>query len=97
MPLEAEVLDLPFERVAQLALAEDQEPRIRHRSHDARRGGHQMALALVRRQRRDVADERHVARQPERGARVGGVLLVDEADVDAVVHDLDAIGRDAVG
>ncbi len=56
-----------------------------------------MRLTLVRSQRRDVADEGHVARKPERGVRIDGLLPVDEADVDAVVHRDDPIGRDAVG
>ena len=96
VPLEAEVPDLPLERVVQLALADDDESHVGQLANDARRGGDQVALPLVRRQRGDVADDWRAVRQPERRMRVHARLFVDEVDVDAVMDDVDPVARDAV-
>ena len=96
MVAEAEVLDLSFQRLAQFAVAEDDESRVGQQAHDARGGGDQMLLALVRDQRRDVADERRVVREAEGRMRVDLRDLVDLRDVDALVHDRDPIRCDAV-
>ena len=56
--LEMVLADLPLELLAQLAFAEDDEPRVGHLLHDEMRGLDQVALALVRHQRGDVADDR---------------------------------------
>ena len=56
--LEVILAHLTLEVLAQLAFAEDDEPRVRHLAHDEVRGLDEMALALVRHERGDVADDR---------------------------------------
>ena len=57
--------DLVLERRPQLALAGDDEARVGHLADDQRGGLDRVALALVRHQRGDVADDRRAVRQPE--------------------------------
>ena len=68
VPLEMLVVDLPLERLAQFAVADDHEPRVGHLAHDERRRLDQVVVALVRHQRRHVADDRRVRRQVELAA-----------------------------
>ncbi len=56
--LEMVVVHLPLELLAQLAFAEDDEARVGHLLDDEVRRLDQIPLALVRHQRRDVADDR---------------------------------------
>ena len=56
-----------------------------------------MALALVRHERRDVADDRRVMRQPERFVDVDRRRRDDMLDVDAFVDRDRALGGHAVG
>ena len=64
--LEVVLAHLALEVLAQLALAENDEPRVGHLLDDQVRGLDEVPLALVRHERRDVADDRRVMRQPER-------------------------------
>jgi hypothetical protein len=96
MTLEPQGLDLPLERFAKLAFAGDDEARVGNVSNDARRRGDQMTLPLVRREGRDVADERGPVRQPECRVRIHGRLSIDIPEIDPVVHHLDAVPFDAV-
>ena len=57
---EVVVADLPLELLAQLAFAEDDEPRVGNLADDEVRGLDEMPLALVRHERGDVADDRRV-------------------------------------
>ena len=58
MLFEMMLADLALEGVAQLALAENHEPRVGNFADDQMRGVDEMALALVRHERRDIADDR---------------------------------------
>ena len=93
---QAEVLDLMLECLTQFAVADNDEAGVRDLVNDQRRRGHQMALTLVRRQCRDIADKRRAVGEPERAMGVNGRLPIDGRQVHAVVHDLDAIDWDAV-
>ena len=69
---------------------------VRDGADDDLRGGHEVFLAFVRRQRRHISDERRAVRQPERRVRIDDGLFVHESDVDAVVHHLDPVARNAI-
>ena len=96
MPLESEPGDLRGQGVTELAGPDDDEPRVRNFRHDARRGVEQVLLALVRHQRRDVADDRRAVRQPELPVHVERRELGNAFDVDALVDDDGPSRRDAV-
>ena len=81
---------------AQLAFAEDDEVRVGDVAQHLRHRLDQKLLPLVRHQRADVDEHRHAVRQPELGVDVDGRQPADLGDIDAVVHDDDLIGRDAV-
>ena len=95
--LEVVLAHLALELLAQLAFAEDDEARVRQLADDQVRGLDQMALALVRHERGDVADDRRVVRQPERLVHVDGRRREHVLDVDALVDGDRPLGRHAVG
>src|SRR5690606_37347931 len=96
VPLETEVAHLVLQCLTQLAFPEDEQPRIGQFACDQGHGIDEVALALVRNESRHVADQRGAVRQPERGVCIDGGLPVDQADVDAIVDDLDTRGFDAI-
>ena len=95
--LEVVLVDQAFEVFAQLPFAENDEPGVRDLTHDQVRRFDEIALSLVRHQRRDVADERRSMRQPQRFVHVHGGAATNVGDVDALVHRHRAIGRHAIG
>ena len=87
VPLEAQPGDLRGQRAVKLSRADDHEARVRNLPHHARRGVEQVPLALVRHQRRDVADDRRALRQPEFPVHVERRQPGDAVDVDPLVDD----------
>ena len=85
-----------FQVLAQLAFAEDDEAGVGNLLHDQVRRLDQVALALVRHERGDIADDRRMMRQPERFVNVDRRRGVDVIDVDAFVHRDRSVGRHAV-
>ena len=94
--LEMVLVHLLLQVFAQLAFAEDDEAGIGNLLHDEMRGVDQVALALVRHERGDVADDRRLMRQPERLVDVDRRRRDDVVDVDAFVDRDGAFGRYAV-
>ena len=88
---------LMLERVAQLPLAEDDEPRVRNLAHDEVGGFDQIPLPLVADERRHVADDGSAVGEEERFVDVDGRCRDDAIDVDAFVHGDRSILRHAVG
>ena len=86
MLLEVTFAHQVFEVLAQFAFAEDNEAGVRNLLHDEMRGFDEVALTLVRHQRRDVADQRGAVRQPQRRVHVHGWRGIDAVGVDAFVH-----------
>ena len=97
MLLEVVLMHQALEVLAQLAFAENDEPRVGNLTHHQVRGFDEIALSLVRHQCGDVANERRVMRQPQRFVHVDGGRRGNVRDIDALVHRHRAIGRHAVG
>jgi hypothetical protein len=83
------VPDMLLERVAQFAVADDDETRVGDLPDRDRCGVDEVVLAFVRDQRGDVADDRRLHRQVERGAHVRRLKPFDAIDVHAFVDDGD--------
>jgi hypothetical protein len=94
--VEPVILDLTFQRRPQLSLARDHEARVRDLLNDERRGFDQVALPLVRDERRHIADERRLVRQPELFVQSCRRRGVDAAEVDPLVYGHRTRLRDAV-
>jgi len=95
--LEPVLLDQPFQRVTQLAFAQDHEPHVRQLLNHDVGGFDQVTLTFVRHERGDVADDGRAVRKKERLVDVDERGGEDVLDVDAFVHRDRALLRHAVG
>jgi len=89
--------NLPLERLSQLAFAQNNEACVGHLADNQVRGFDEMPLAFMRDERRDIADDGRLVREPERFVHVDRRRSDDVIDVDAVVHGHGVIGGHAVG
>ncbi len=90
------LVDLLLEMVTQLTFAENHEPRVGQLLDHQLRRIDQVALSLVRHQRRHVADHGRAVGQPERFVHVDRRHVLRALDVDPFVHRHGAIGWHAV-
>ena len=96
MFLEMQTLDLPLEGSFQLALADDQKARVRDAlQHEGRRVD-EVALPFVWDERCHIADNRRLVREPELLVHVQRRRSTDALEVDPVIDEDRAVGRDPV-
>jgi len=91
------IADLAFELLAKLAFAENDEAGIRDFLDDQVCRLDQVALAFVRHERRDIADDRRMMWKPEGCVNVNRRDRDDTLDVDAFVNRDRLILRDTIG
>ena len=94
--LEVIFAHLLFEVLPQFTFAEDDEPRVGHLLNDQVRGLDEVPLSLVRHQRRDVADDGCMMRQPENLVYVDSRSGGDVIDVNPFVNGDRAFGGHAI-
>ena len=90
------LLDLTSQPVFELAGTDDEKPRIGHLAEHQRHCVHEIPLTFVRHQRSHVADDGCVVGQPKLLVDIERRSGGDSAEVDALVDDRRAVGRDPI-